>query len=1277
MDPLSPEEEILLARLEEEEAERQRRLRGQRAADAVTTSRTLVTEPTRPFSIYRSTVGALRDAAQGMIDTYAYTFPSVRLRLGPVEVGSSGVIPLFVRPTDHANATLPEPEGSENAGTPERIVRSIGAFMVPYSVAGKAIGGLRGASWLGTVGRGALASLAPDFTQVDPVSGNVANVLRDGFGLDHPMIEALASDPDDATLLIRFKAAAANAPIGIAADGLIQGGARLLQAYRAWRGTAEEAAEIVAAARESGIAEPSARNLDPPEHPVGAADAEAGVAERATRVEPDAAAPSSPTTYDRFQDAVRAAPPRDFDDVLTHLREATDGISDETDLAAAKSLVDALLHNPENALGRLGIDPVKLDYSKFDDPELLGHLLNGLEAVQTNVARALGRTGLRVTEGATIRAARDLATTADALKEVYGRTENLAERLKAAQMFVGAHTHRLIAAADVAMEEITSRGAGEAWTQFLADFHRHAYYVGAVRGAGSEVARALRSLQTVTSVGKRAAAEAVRKADEAAEATRTAGPDIPAGVSDFVDGLTTDAARLAALQLIKARGGDIGELARLARRKNMSRLRRAFTRVDDALKETRGNFWSGDTLALNLGSGGVMLGINTLSRLLASVGRMAVSPLGGRHAMAARIATMDAWAYADGILGGFREATHGVLKVLEKEGMAEVALNLDALGFANLAKNAAARSARAADAIGGSNFERVETSSTRALAITEPEMHQLRAIIDGEDGPTSFSRALGGLTKVLAAPVNAAGSLTRLGTTLFINMPDQFIGVLSARAGARSQAVRLAASEAAELGLEGADLSRFLKARVVQLAQTDGGWHPEGFRAGVDEASAAHGDAALRQSVMEAGHREALANTFQDDLEFGLNRGFVRYVGQVPLAHMLLPIVKTPLRILERTAIDFTPLGLLKDRMRRAIIAGGPEGDEARARMALGVLLMGTAFQLADDRTVIGTDGSFRSSSRIAGRPMVSLRVGDDLVELQRVDPLGTLLGFAADMRTYMDAAEDDPEADTGLMLMAEAMLWALGANILNKTWLTTIRNVVELADAAGRDEATFSQRANSIVGAFAIRTVPASGIQRQLTRAGDGFLREADGFIDNWIKNSLGSSTLPIRRDVLLGRPMQSAPITRLIQVDRNDDDPLMAELDQLSFDVPMPRRSIEGVRMTPAEFSRYLELRGQIVEGAVSNMTLESTLRGLIATPEYQALNRTGRVAAIRDNIEAGEYHRLAVERLLQEDRSLAFRVLRREVWSTLELQGASQRQKVDETRRAAIALGIPIEE
>jgi hypothetical protein len=1273
---LTPEEAEELRRLKAEEEAEQDRLRGTQAMDTALSHRKPIQYGplagvrlfTRDFSAYRATVGILKDTAQGVIDAIddVGDFLGRKTDIGGVVFGANadnGAVQylnkteydrrLAAQGGDVFDTKLPALEGEENAGTAERVIRGVGSFLVPYAGAAKAVGVMRGASWLGRAGRAMAAGAAADFVQVDPVSGNMANVLRDAFGIQSETLDALASEEDDDALYTRLKSAAVNAPLGLAADAFFEAGVRGIKAYRAWRGTAEEAEETLRTLREDIGLDPTARQLPALREATEPAIRPSGVSPGVEA--PTAGAARSGEAYDPLKHARPDKPPKDFEDVLDYLKSKA---GTEIDDAALSRLADNLLWgSPENALAKLGIDPAKLDFSVYDDPDMLGRLHKGLAEVYETIASKLGRSNLRVTEGATLRAARAFGTTADILRRVHGSTENLAEYLTASRLFVGAHSHKLLATADEALDEILQHRAGPKWDAFVESFHRHAYYLGTLRGAGSEVGRALRSLRIIGKVGKKRAARNVE------DALQAEGAQLPMAIrqdaATYLDGLTTDAAKLEAITQLKNLGGDVGELSSHVRAKNMSILHR----VDGALRETIGNLFGVGTASLNVLSGGLMLGTRALSKGLAAVGRMALSPFGANHSMAARVQLMETWAYTDGIISGFREAYSNTLAVLQKEGMAEAALNLDGLGLHALAKDAAAMSAKGETAMTRGNFERTEVRNHRAFSITPGEQRLLREMIQGEDGPRFFTKSLLGLTQMLTAAVNAAGTLSRLGTTVFINLPDQFVGTLAARAGARAEAVRLAASEAAELGLEGKPLSDYLKARTVQLSADVDGWHPDAFDAGTREAAARHGDAEAREVL------------FQDQLEVF---GPVARLGTAPLLHLIVPFIKTPLRILERTAIDFTPLGLIKGAHRKAILAGGPEADEARARLALGLIAAGTAFQLADDRIVVGHDGSFRSSARVAGRQSYSMKIGDDVVEFSRLDPLGILLGFGADMRDYLDHAEDDPEAQEGLLLATEAMVWSIASNMLSKTWLTSLRNLVEIA-TAGDDERTLKQ-VTKMVGTLAARVVPASGVQRQVEKADDGLVREGDTFIDNWLKNSLGADVLPIKRDHLLGRPVPVRGLDRLIGVrvapgsDKRDD-PLLAELENLSFDFPAAKRTIEGVRLNATQFSRWLELKGQVVRNEDTGLTLEETLRVLVGLPEYQELTRAGRVDAIRKEMEG--FGRLASQQLIREDDKLAYRVLRKETHSKLELLGVPREGKVEETRRLAAELGLRAEE
>jgi hypothetical protein len=1137
---------------------------------------------------------------------------------------------------------LPHLKGEDQAGTAENVARGIVSFAVPFVGFSKAVGVARGASWLGRAGRAMLAGGLTDFTTQDPVKVNFANLIRDTFGIDNDTLDALASEDDDNRLEARFKAAAVNAPFSLAADAVFEGGLRGVRAYRAWKGSLEEADAAVKAAR---------------------ADIPVSVPRAATEEAPEAVEASLKTGKGK----AKATPAEDLridteakspDDVLDFLkRKSGVEIANEELDKLARVLTEG---DPENALTKLGVDPLKLDYSAFDDPELLGRLHAGLAEVYEGIAKRLGRSGIRITEEATALAARTLATTADVLKDLYGHTANLAETMYASRLFVGGHAQKLLAQAEKAIAALKAGNGEQEWLEFLESFHRHAYFLGALRGAGSEVGRALRQLQMVAKVGRKTASRTLGEAKSAAdEAFVGAGgaKELAAQATDAVSAMSGDAERMAFLGRLVDKQGDIGDLSRFVRTKSGSTLKR----LDAALGETRGNLFSSGTAVLNSLSGMSMLGLRALGKTFGAIGRMALSPLGKSHSQAARMQLMESWAYVDGIMGGWRSAMNNTLALLEREGMEEIALNAESLGAKGLAKKAQGLAEEGRKSLTG-EFERVDISShDRAFAMSPADLRYLNETIESWNMPALMEHGMKWLTKALAVPVNAAGTLSRLGTILFINASDQLIGTVAAKAGAQAEAMRIAGLEAGELQLEGRALTDYMKHRMVQLTETVDGFADDAYSAGRQEV------------VRSAGEIEAKAILFQDDLEVGAARTLAGGLSRVPIFHLFVPFVKTPLRILERTAIDFTPLGLLKDRLRADIMAGGARRDEALARIALGSMMVYSAFQLAEDRTIIGQDGDYKSSARLS-RPSYTLKVGDDHFEFVRIDPVGTLLGWGADVNAYLRDQEDNPDASGKAQQLIEAAIVATQQNVLSKTWLTSLKNLTELADASSGEE--FSTRLSKYTQSFAARLTPGSGIQRSIQKGIDGTTHDASTFMEATLKASLGADRLPIKRDYLLGRPVPVETGDRLFGAKvgpgaSDVDDPLLSELERLSFDIPAASRTLQGVKLNSAQFNRWLELRGQKTRKDSTGLTLEESLRELIKLPEYQALPRAGRVQAIRD--EMNGYSQLATRALLQEDNGFAYKVAQRQTWDKLRLEGASPEKMDAETAKFARELGI----
>ncbi|WP_109798676.1 hypothetical protein [Novosphingobium meiothermophilum] len=1273
---LTPQEQAELDAINAELADIEREKRGKKAVDTfqVSAQRPAPSGKPRPFSIYRAGVGALRDAGQGVLDTIddLGDWLGEKTNIGVVAFGSradNGVIGYL--PFDEAKRrnmdqlasgtalgtgrlTLPTLEGEENAGTTERVVRGIGSFLVPFTGYLKATTALRAYGALGRVGQGLAAGALADFTQYDPRGGNIATVLKDTFGLDNAALDALASAEDDTELEARFKAAAAGAPVGLLGDAVFATGGRIAKLYREWRGTAEEAKAVVDNFKKGAVK--LDETLPPNQNPLTAPAAEAGQ-QGGARSEFDPQ-PTRPPTG-----GPGPAEPRTMDEVLDFLREKAGKIdvNGDTFVRMAEALVKG---DPENALMRLGIDPAKLDFSVFEDPEQLARLQNGLLDIYEQIGRGLGRSTERVANAELIRGAEALASDPEVFVKLYGATEGLGEKLMAARLFTGAHAHHMLALAKEAMDEIGTNGAGIKWFEFLKAFHRHAYFLGTLRGAGSEVGRALQSLQALAKVSPSKAGKVIDEALNAEGKAQAAGfskMSIPEGASSYADLLGTDAEKLLALKRLVDLRGDVAELTRSVREGNGS----IWRRVSDATKETMGSLFGVSTALYNLTAGVTFLGLNGLGRLLA-VGARGTGRLVGVGSEAEfRRAAAEVWAYGEGVLGGFREAYRNTLAVLEHEAYSELSLNADAMGLTKLARGFARKSI-AATGDKSVSFERADVVNNKAFALTASETRRLREMVGQMEGSNFFQAGLRGLVNVLGSSINAAGTLYRAGTTLFINAPDEFVGTLAARAGAYSASVRLAAKEAAELGLEGADLGQFIKARTIQL-----------FGDGPRGAVAGGADQAAQHAIMRAGEVEARGVLFQDDLELGINRVVAQLQARGGgLASIFVPFIKTPLRIIERTAIDFTPLGLFKDRIRSALLEGGAARDEALARMSLGITAVVTAYNLAEDRQIVGYDGGFLSTARDAGRPSYSFKIGDDTYEFSRVDPIGTLLGIGADLRAVADANEDDPAASGTLSEMAEAMIWATAANVLSKSWLQSIRQLTDLAGATSPEDA--SSRWDNFFRGLATRAIPASGIQRQLVAWGDGQLREAANFSDGLAKASIGADSLPLKRD-LVGRPIPQSGLQRLAGIKGDvlpnpEEDPLAAEMESLSMRKPTAGRTQKGVKLTAQQFSRFLEIRGREVRDPSTGKTMEEALNELVRLPEYQALPKAARIREIQNVVDG--YTGLAVEAFTDEDKSFALARLRVEVFDVGELQGWDRGTKEATLRAEAQRLGIPVQ-
>ncbi len=1212
-------------------------------------------EATLPFSPVRTLIGIGRDliaepinfveAAGDKLEEIA-PLPMVRLggeaSNGVIDIISGDTARQFVK-THRSLPNIPDVPGGDHIGSAEKIVRSIGSFLVPYAGWSKKFGVAKaGIGLIQRLGRGAAAGFATDLVNMAPDSNNMASVIKDTFGIDNETLNWLSYHDDEDAITQRLKAATTNLPVGIVADGLFELGAKAIRAYGAVKGEAEEAKGIVEAMEHDyGLKQIKPREVS--------TDAEAGVDSAPT--------PSTDPFQSDLHVAIKEANPQSWEDIVSFLERKVDdpNLKDE-ELAQLGHIAN---NDPENALTRLGIEPSKLDWQEFDNPEGIKNLHQALINIYEKVGKRLGRTTERVTEGEIHTAARSFASDAEVLKTLFGQTKNLPEILMGARMFVGSHAHKLLGDAEAALEALTKEGpdAEPMWQQFLQSFHRHALYLGTVRGAGSEIGRALKSLQFLAKNGDVQTAKSLAKdvskaaqAEPKADAMALAQSD-----ADAVSAIRDPAERIMLLSKLLEKDGDVGALAQFVRGQAGSPLKRA----DGVARETISNLFSTGTAAYNIKSGLSMISYRALGRWMSAAARLPLALAGGEQARLARIAAMDAWAYTDGVLGAVGEAFRNTMSVLEREGASEIYINADNLGLKKLAMRAAKWNAAQATKTLGKNFERVDIDATpRMLAFNPVDRKALEELIDSESLPQMVIRGLNFIARSAGVGANALGTLTRAGTILFINAPDQFIGTMAAKAGAQSAAIREAANRAAELGIEGPALTKYLKARVASLATDVTGWSDKAFQDGYTAVA------------RTAGEHEARAVLFQDSIENPGLRKLSQAIGKIRFGSFVIPFPHTPMRILERTAIDYTPLGLLKSRVREAILHGPPQArEQALSQLGLGIFSMTVAWNMVHDRDVVGNDGSFTSTARL-NRESYTLRIGGDVYEFVRDDPLGTLLGLAADTKTAMDNYDpNDPEAQGRVTAMWEAGAWAVTANTLSKTWLNSIKNLVDLFGAYTQGE--FSSGLERYLRTQARRVVPAAGLQKGAQMVFDPFERQATTFQEEMLKYTLGASKLPVKRD-WLGDPEPHNLGERFIGLTwkpEKTNEPLIKELDRLSIQERLPDKDIKGVPLTSEQYSRLVELRGQVVQKEFG--TMKDALTTLITDPRYKALTDPAKAEQIRKITEG--YTQAAKVQLVTEDPELHARVIRKAMYDQSRKGGLTPDELKAQNAKLGHELGL----
>lgn len=338
----------------------------------------------------------------------------------------------------------------------------------------------------------------------------------------------------------------------------------------------------------------------------------------------------------------------------------------------------------------------------------------------------------------------------------------------------------------------------------------------------------------------------------------------------------------------------------------------------------------------------------------------------------------------------------------------------------------------------------------------------------------------------------------------------------------------------------------------------------------------------MQQAAWQAADVSTFTNPVGD-----IGKAILKILKKHPSFRFIIPFLTTPTNIV-KFAAKRTPLGLLFEDVRSDLKAGGADRDLAMSRMVVGSMVMMTIFNLAKEGLLTGQgpdDPSERAAWRLRHQPY-SVKIGDQWVSYQRLEPMGMLVGVASDM-AEMSGKMNEGEVSE----LAALAVGSFFKNISSKTYLRGISEMVE----AMSDPERYGER---WILNFAGTAVP-TGVA-QYARVEDPYLRRADTLLQK-IKSRLPgySEELHVRRDAF-GQPIKreggvGPDMISPAYVNTIVNDPVAIEMDRLKHGKLSPSKSFtlrnkwgHKVRMEwdQAEYDQYHAISGQAAHSMLKRM-------------------------------------------------------------------------------------------
>lgn len=204
--------------------------------------------------------------------------------------------------------------------------------------------------------------------------------------------------------------------------------------------------------------------------------------------------------------------------------------------------------------------------------------------------------------------------------------------------------------------------------------------------------------------------------------------------------------------------------------------------------------------------------------------------------------------------------------------------------------------------------------------------------------------------------------------------------------------------------------------------------------------------------------------TFQRPLS-GIAQTISTATQRHPSLKFVVPFVRTPTNLM-KFAAERSPLAPLVKEWRADVMAGGARRDLAMAKAMVGTGFGMWMADLARQGVITGSAPEDKNKERLLradGWQPYSLKIGDEYVSYNRLDPFSSTISIAADLATKADGMTPRQLEEYSGLLVA-SILKSMG----DKTWLSGLSDFFQMANDPQRMGANYlrNQVASSVVPA-------------------------------------------------------------------------------------------------------------------------------------------------------------------------------------------------------------------